>query len=282
MEKVALCFLINNREAGSHTLPKAARFPHWTRVLQDQRFNVYALYTASPNNQPSPNIDPLFRQRAVTVQADRYIETAYGKASLAGAMAVLLEFAFHHDATNSTFVFLSESCMPLWSPQVIYETLTTRVKGSWFSKWEPTNPCRAGQQCVVCRQDAATILDRYQPVLESMRDTWAADERLFITILQESPHLLHKAEGPVLADWERPNKSSPHEFGPAVSSNDMILLLATDALFCRKVCSNSSLASFHKLFLGRSMSWWDMASRDKGSTHHLSNVLRLLASVHAL
>lgn len=272
--KIALCFLVNDRDA-RETVPRTTGFPQMASLLADPRFNVYALYT-SPSNQPNGHVDSVFKTRAIPVRNENYIKTEYGKASLAEAAVKMFEFARNHDPANASFVLLSESCLPLWSPDVIYSVLTCHIKGSWLSNWTP-GQLRAGQQCVLSRDHLDTMIEAYRPYLTNMESLWAPDERLFITVLKDLglSNVLHKDEGPVLADWERPTGSSPFEFDQ-VSRDDVFKLLATDALFCRKVSRGSSLKNLAHMFLKRSIDWWTMSHYQKGSTHHLSNVFKIM------
>jgi hypothetical protein len=263
-------------------------------LLDDRRFSIYCLLTAPERSgRARGSLDPAFRARA-TIAPETFEETSYGTWSVANAMRHLLQFAMDDDMDNNSFVFLSESCLPLYSPDVIHDALTNHVRGSWFSRWAgreqvvqrmaassaPKHIGISGQQCVMSRDHAAVALFRFDDVAAEIGpDTWGPDEMVFISTLMkhEVPRseMVYRAEGPVLADWERPMHSSTHEFN-VVSYEDLLRLLMTDALFCRKVHPNSTLQHFSSVFTKRTSAWWYMAHFQKGSAHHVYNTLRLM------
>jgi hypothetical protein len=281
---VALLFLLNNTDP-RRPVPFTAQFPQMKRLLQEdpeRRFKVYAMCTAGDDR----NLDDDFR-KSVSVFRKASTPPVYGKKSLAMAMAELLRAAFVDSEQNTHFVFMSESCLPMWNPDVIYTAITQGLWGpmTWMSRWEPREHCcfRAGQQFITCRDHATIVLDSFDTVLASYDDsTWAVDELVFLETLRNAavPNVLHHAEGPTFVDWERPKGSHPHEFGPAVSKEDLFRLLASDALFCRKVTSETSdlrRDDLADLFLNRDFSWWKMTHEDKGSAHHVFNTFRLMS-----
>jgi len=208
----------------------------------------------------------------------------YGKKSLAVAMADLLRLAVEDDPTNGHFVFLSESCLPMWNPDVIYAAITERLRGyTWMSRWDPKHCERAGQQFITCRDHALIVLERFDAVLASYADsTWAVDELAFLETLRNVPDVLHHAEGPIFVDWERPKGSHPHAFGTdaPVSKEDLFRLLMSDALWCRKITSETNdlrRDDIASLFLDRDFSWWKMTHEEKGSAHHVFNTFRLIS-----
>jgi hypothetical protein len=247
------------------------------RLLRDdRRFKVYAMCTAGDDR----NLDDDFR-KSVSVFRKASTPPVYGKKSLAVAMAELLRCAVEDDPANGHFVFMSESCLPMWNPDVIYAAITEKPM-TWMSRWDREQR-RAGQQFITCRDHALIILDRFDAVLASYDDsTWAVDELVFLETLGDVsfPEVLRHAEGPTFVDWERPKGSHPHEFGTdaPVSKEDLFRLLASDALFCRKVTRSSDLrrADLADLFLNRDVLWWKMTHEDKGSAHHVFNTLRLM------
>ena len=272
---VALLFLLNNNNADSRRpVPFTGQFPQM-KCLLDRRFKVYAMCTAGDDR----NLDDDFRK---TVTKYIFRKAVYGEKSLAVAMADLLRCAVEDDPANGHFVFMSESCLPMWNPDVIYAAITERPM-TWMSRWEPREQRRAGQQFITCRDHALIILDRFDAVLASYDDsTWAVDELVFLETLGDVsvPEVLRHAEGPTFVDWERPKGSHPHEFGTdaPVSKEDLFRLLASDALFCRKITRSSDLRrdDLADLFLNRDFSWWKMTHEDKGSAHHVFNTLRLM------
>lgn len=293
---IAILFLINNRDR-AEVLPRAAHFPQMRALLEDRdRFNIYCLLTANENDS-SATLDPDFRRRAV-VCPTIYDETEYGTWSVAGAMRDLLQFAMDDDMDNNSFVFLSESCVPLYSPDVIHDVLTNHVGGSWFSRWAGDEQIAqrlrripgtherigiSGQQCVMNRDHAAVALFRFDDMAKEIGDhVWGPDEMVFISALlthQVPPgELVFHAEGPVFTDWERPRNSSPHEFN-ALTREELFRLLMSDALFCRKVHPESTLQNYSDVFMKRTPVWWYMAHFQKGSAHHVFNTMRLMDNV---
>jgi hypothetical protein len=273
--KIALLFLLNNKKK-TDRIPFTARFQQMKRLVQDDRFVVYAMCTAGDDRGLDDDFRKIIRKCIIRKQC-----TMYGDKSLAIAMAELLKEAIADDIENSHFVFMSESCLPMWNPDVIYAAITERLRGyTWMSRWDPNG--RAGQQFLTCRDHAMVILDRFDSVMEekySENETWAVDELVFLEILSDVPDVLHHAEGPTFVDWERPRGSHPHEFGK-VSREDLFRLLASDALFCRKVTSETSELRRNdvaSLFLNRDISWWKMTHEDKGSAHHVFNTFRLIS-----
>lgn len=279
MARIALLFLLNNKDKDE--VPYTARFPQMQRLLCDERFGVYAMCVT--NHEKGMHID--FKKHVTKFVLQKPGRCPqYGKKSLAVAMKDLLHFAVMDDERNSHFFFASESCLPMWNPDVIYAAITGDFGGStWMSRWD--GPQRAGQQFLTCRDHAMIILQRFDEVMADKYDdddnTWAVDELVFLETLQDVPNVLHYAEGPTFVDWERPVGSHPHTFDAHMSKEDLFRLLASDALFCRKVtsdaekivCDNVDVVS---LFLDRDISWWKMTHRDKGSAHHVFNTFRII------
>lgn len=298
MAQVSLLFMINNAdcaEGQGPPLPVAARTPHFLSLYE--RCTVHAFYTAS-DHLPGECVDPVFARRAVPFVPRVPLPTAHGRPTVAYAMWRYLEWAVATDADSDYFVFLSETCCPLWNSKVIVDALA-KTGSSWFSKWEGRGGPRSisqvygpplaehaavsGQQCVLSAADARYVVAHFERAYSSVAaDVWGLDESIFITVLRAGGRdMTCHAEGPVLANWEEPCGWSPKQYG-RLQSSDMLLLLATDALFFRKA-SSSALRQLQnpaiaRLFLCRDIAWWSMCHEDKGSTHHLFNTLQLVCA----
>lgn len=301
MQTIALCFLINNRDRDGPVLPKAHASPLFKAMYTHPGLRLYAFYTGGDHQVN--RVDPEFAAHAVTCATTT--PTKYGSPSVVMAMKDLLDCAYSN-SNNIAFLFLSESCCPLWNPAVIHEVLTNRVRTSWFSKWTsngvqaqrrvdmlPPSLKRAnisrswiltGQQCSLSRMDAKILLESLGPLIMNRipknrmlnQTIWGLDEAAFITILamKERP-MIRSHEGPVLANWSQPEGSSPKEYRDPLTEEDLFTLLATDALFFRKIQANHTQfadATSCQVFASRKIADWDVTHHKKGSTYHLNEV----------
>lgn len=303
---VALCFLINNRDRIGPVLPKSHDSPLFKSLYQHPGINIYAFYT-SKDHKPNERVDSAFSRRAIACDPGEPLPTKHGSPSVAVAMHELLACAMENPS-NETFVFLSESCCPLWNANVIHDVFATRIRRSWFSNWSQkgleerksklpaaiknANIGRSwmltGQQCSLIRSDAELFLKKLKPLIldhiprnrMTNSSIWAIDESVFLSILHMHRRpVVFANEGPVLANWLENEGHSPREYKYPLTEEDLFSLAATDALFFRKVQSDHpqlSDSSFCRVFLNRDMEIWDLNHNKKGSTHHLLFTMHLI------
>ena len=301
---IALLFIVNNRDS-KVKVPVAASFDIFKTIYDKSKFKIFVLYTA-PGNKPTQNVDPLFLKNSVTVQPATEIKTKHGDPSLVVAMKELLEAAFNDRCKLTHFIFLSETCMPLWNGDVIYNAVTKCIKTSWFSRWQENqesisnraknitkttilakkikkNFAVTSQQSLYSLSDVRTILKNFKAFFDIMKvQRHALDENIFITLLKSQQRkFLYKDEGPVLVNWDRTlvvkGRPSPYVYGNNIDFEDMFSLMSTDALFFRKVDPSSKfLIHNNAKFMSRSYELWKMNHCSKGSTHQIHNIFGIM------
>ena len=155
--KVALCFIISY----NHVLNQEAVWKEWIEPNKDW-INVYVHYKHLGRIQ-----SPWLRSHAIppkNIAATSYFHVV-------PAYMSLLSFAKHHDAGNQWFCMLTDSCMPIVSPDQFKERFRQygdksimRIKGA---DWNPEFHARAN-------------LKRLSPKLHLVHDPWFTLTRLHV------------------------------------------------------------------------------------------------------
>ena len=147
--KVALCFIISYK----HVLNQEAVWKKWIEPNKNW-INVYVHYKHI-NHIKSPWL------RSHTIPPNYISETSYFH--VVPAYISLLSFAKHHDSLNQWFCMLTDSCMPIISPEHFKERFQQYGSKSIMSikgaDWNPDFHGRAN-------------LKRLPPNLHIMHDPW--------------------------------------------------------------------------------------------------------------
>jgi hypothetical protein len=112
-KKVAFCFLVYD---------KLNHEDRWLEFFRNAPKDKYNLYFHYKENVP---MDPLFER----AKLPHCISTKWGDVSLVRAMNLLFKAAYFDDESNTKFVMLSNSCIPLKSFDHVYDFLTRDDKG---------------------------------------------------------------------------------------------------------------------------------------------------------
>lgn len=248
--KVALCFLISY----NHILNKEQLWIDWIKPNQDI-INVYFHYK-DINMITSPWI------KSYTLPPNYTQKTTYYNV-VPGYMS-LLTYAFHHDKNNVWFCMLTDSCVPIISPEKFRKMFFDHYQASIF-KWKPaywniTIHRRANLRLFKkeywLANDPWFILSRQHVhkciifvamknnIYRQVNEGGLANESIFAIILQtfrqlnDNDKLIN--ESSTIADWTRmSNPTSPYLFKENTPENMKIItdLLKDNkyAIFLRKV-----------------------------------------------
>lgn len=248
--KVALCFLISY----NHILNKEQLWIDWIKSNQDI-INVYFHYK-DINMITSPWI------KMYTIPPQYTQNTTYYNV-VPGYMA-LLTYAYKHDSDNLWFCMLTESCVPIISPEKFRQMFFEHYQASIF-KWKPaywdiTIHRRANLRLFKkeywLANDPWFVLSRHHVqksiifvamknnIYRQVNEGGLANESIFAIILQTFKELTNNMtlvnESSTIADWTRmSNPTSPYVFKENTDENMAIIidLLKENkyAMFLRKV-----------------------------------------------
>ena len=248
--KVALCFIISYE----HILHKEQLWIDWIKPNKDI-INVYFHYK-DINMIRSPwikmySIPPNF------VQNTSYYEVV-------PAYMALMSYAFSHDVNNLWFCFLTDSCVPIISPEKFRNLFFQHYQASIF-KWKPAYwnigiHRRANLRLLtkeywlandpwftLCRnhvQKCILFLVGKYGIYKKVNDGGLANESIFAIMLQTFNELTNPStlinENSTIADWSRmSNPTSPYLFKDETEENNNIIcnLLKENkyTIFLRKV-----------------------------------------------
>jgi len=250
--KVALCFIISYE----HILNKEEIWKEWIDYNKDI-VNIYFHYK-DINYINSPWI------RKNCIPSKYTCKTSYYH--VVPAYITILNYAFNHDLQNKWFCLLTESCVPIISPQHFRQLFFNHYSVSLFkwrnAYWNIDIHCRgnlkyfnkeyhlANDPWFTLSRDHVhkSILfvvkknDIYQKVCKG----GLANESLFAIILQTFNELKNNNklinESSTISDWSRmSNATSPHLFEGDKKDEEFILQelkINKYAIFLRKVSTN--------------------------------------------
>lgn len=251
--KIALCFIISYQQA----LSKEQLWINWIKPNQDI-INVYFHYK---------NIH-LIKSHWIKSHAipPKYIQkTSYF--NVVPAYMSVLSYAYEHDKKNVWFCLLTESCVPIITPEKFREMFTNHYQASIIKSrpayWNITLHRRANLRLLsrefwlandpwftLCRDHVykcILFLTYRTDTFNQINMGGLANESLFAIILQTFGELTNPMriinESATLCDWERMSTStSPYVFKEATIDNINIIsnLLKENkyAMFLRKVDSS--------------------------------------------
>ena len=180
VKKIAFCFLIydiiNHEEL-------------WNIFLKNIDSNKYSIYIHYKINTPLKYFDKY--------KLNNCIETAWGDISLVRAQNLLLQAGMNDNITN--FIFLSNSCIPLKSFDIVYESID--ISYSYFNLF-PQEDCfpycnfllesidkryihKAHQWCILTRKHADILCNSNIECFNNK--IICPDEYCYITLI----HLFH-------------------------------------------------------------------------------------------
>ncbi len=250
MIKVALCFIISYE----HILKKEQLWIDWIRPNKDI-INIYFHYK-DINLIKSPWI------KLYTIPPELVQPTSYY--NVVPAYMSVLSYAFHHDIKNQWFCLLTDSCVPIISPQKFRELFfgfcCASIMGSKPAYWDITLHRRANlrllnreywlandpwftlsrkhvQQCLI-------FLAGKHGIYEKVNMGGLANESIFAIILQTFKELTNNKtyinSSTTICDWSRMSTpTSPYLFSEINETNkNIIIKLLKDnkyAMFLRKV-----------------------------------------------
>jgi hypothetical protein len=251
--KIALCFLISYK----HILNKEKLWIDWIKPNQDI-INVYFHYK-NINFIKSPWI----RKHCIPT---KYIQnTSYF--NVVPAYVALMGYAFYHDIDNIWFCMLTESCVPIISPQKFRKLFFDHYQASIIkchpAYWDITIHRRANLRYLKPEyhlandpwftltrnhvQKTMLFIAAKNDIYRQVNEGGLANESIFAIILQTFKQLnnplTHINELTTITDWTRmTSPTSPHLFKEG--SNEDILFIEKQlkenkyALFLRKVDIN--------------------------------------------
>ena len=250
MNKVALCFIISYE----HILNKEKLWKDWIKPNEDI-INVYFHYK-DVNMIKSPWI------LAHSLPPKQIAQTSYY--FVVPAYISILSFAYYHDKLNTWFCLLTDSCVPIISPQkfrqLFFQNCFKSVIKCRPAYWNVEIHKRANLRLLskeyqlandpwftLTRQHVLCCIDflaKKHDVYKKVCGGGLANESLFAIVLQSYKQLDNTNrvinESATIADWSRmPNPTSPHLF---IEGNSLDLDIITKeltnnsyAMFLRKV-----------------------------------------------
>jgi hypothetical protein len=245
--KVAFCFIISY----DHIVNKEQLWKNWIEPNADI-INVYFHYK-DKNKIKSPWIIKHCIPEKYIMQTSYY--------HMVPAYLSLLSFSSKHDFTNTWFCLLTESCVPIISPQHFRNLFLKHNEKSifkWDNAWWNVNlhkranlhilpkDLRLGNVpwFILCRQDVSVILQYCKlkaNILKLICDGGLANESLFAIVLKLTGRIYNVYnENSTLANWKNMSSStSPYVFsmGNSIEINfiEEGLKQHKYAIFLRKV-----------------------------------------------
>lgn len=127
---IALLYLLNTKKMLVPTYPEL-----FNLFLRNPNFSIY-VHLTDESKKTENFLKPLQIEEKYTEQINYLptIPTSYGTFSVTEVMVELLKLSIA-DKLNTHFIFLSETDVPIFNPNVISEFLTTNWAGkSWFNR----------------------------------------------------------------------------------------------------------------------------------------------------
>ena len=248
--KVALCFIISYQ----HVLNKEQLWIDWIKTNQDI-INIYFHYK-DINQIKSPWI------KMYTIPPNMIQSTSYY--NVVPAYMSVLSYAYEHDKQNVWFCLLTDSCVPIISPEKFRKMFLNHYQASIIkckpAYWDITIHRRANLRLLskeywlandpwftLCRDHVnkcILFLLYKNDVYQQINSGGLANESMFAVILQTFKELCNPVrminESSTLSDWTRMSSpTSPYLFKEATEENiNIICKLLKDnkyAMFLRKV-----------------------------------------------
>jgi hypothetical protein len=252
--KVALCFIISYE----HVLNKEQLWIDWIKPNQDI-INIYFHYK-NINHIKSPWI------KAYTIPPKLTQKTSYY--NVVPAYMSILSYAYEHDKNNIWFCLLTDSCVPIISPekfrQMFYDHYQASIIKTKPAYWDITIHRRANLRLLskeywlandpwftLCRDHVnkcLLFLTIKNNIYQQINSGGLANESMFAIILQTFNELTNSYrtinESASVADWTRmASPTSPYMFEEATQENiNIICNLLKENKYCM------FLRKFHRKF----------------------------------
>jgi hypothetical protein len=252
--KVALCFIISYE----HILNKEQLWIDWIKPNQDI-INIYFHYK-NINQIKSPWI------KAYTIPPKLTQQTSYY--NVVPAYMSILSYAYEHDKNNIWFCLLTDSCVPIISPekfrQMFYDHYQASIIKTKPAYWDITIHRRANLRLLskiywlandpwftLCRDHVnkcLLFLTLKNNIYQQINSGGLANESMFAIILQTFNELTNPYrtinESATVADWSRmASPTSPYMFEEATEEDiNIICNLLKENKYCM------FLRKFHKGF----------------------------------
>lgn len=245
--KIALCFMISY----SHDINKEDLWREWIEYNKDI-INIYIHY-----KDRSKIKSPWILEHAIPEKF--VVETSYYH--VVPAYMSLLSYAYCKDSANQWFCLVTESCVPIISPQKFRELFFAHYRSTimrWKYAWWNTDfhkranlrllppELRLGHEpwFVICRTDLNICINysiNQSKAFKLVCDGGLANESIFAIILKHANKMRNVcSEVTTVADWTRmAGPTSPHLF---IEGNETDVKFIADsmkenkyAMFLRKV-----------------------------------------------
>jgi hypothetical protein len=218
---------------------KDVNYPNiWKKYFENNE-NKYDLYIHPKNPK---EVKSFLKNNII----NEYVETQWGDISLTKVMIALLKQAFKNNK-NNTFVFLSESCLPVKNFNTFYNKFNN-IKKSYFTLGNYSgqhmsrfkylnNPKKFGINkknfyksetwCILCREHVKTILQNYITWLPVFKDVYIPEEHFFITLIlikhDKKSFLDYKT---TFTYWNlKISKKHPVTFGPFINKKHKKIII---------------------------------------------------------
>jgi len=245
---IALCFIVSY---DSGCLSKEEIWKKWISEHKD-KINIYVHY------KNFNELSPFLKQYAIP--KDFIVDTNYFH--MVPAYISILNYAFHHNINNTHFCILTESCIPIKSPNYFFDKIKSENNKSIFkygyANWNVDMHRRSNlrklPKHLQLMNDPWIILSRnhvflcikfikeHNIMFRTVCNGGIANESIFAIILKvygELDNVINKSSN--LSDWSRMESStSPHLFVSPTSDEIKFLKDNCDELtfFARKFSSS--------------------------------------------
>jgi hypothetical protein len=235
VNKIALCFIVREKPYNKSI---------WDPFIRDSRYNIYIHSSFEQNNE----------------WGEFYIDTRWPSswANNARAQKSVLEYALKDNKDNYKFVSLSESCLPLQTPDHIYHFLTSNdncylnCAPCWFGPgvvsryldFVPRENFYIGSQWYILNRDICEFMEKDKTFIDQVI-TRTDDSEQYLPTLLSLKNKLDKVtpQTTTLVDW-RTGGCSPYTFPLNLDANDQEILLQAKKnglLFARKFNEGANL-----------------------------------------
>ncbi len=242
-DKIAFCFL---------TMGDINQLNIWKDFFKghENKYNIYI------HPKDSSKVSKSYKKYIIK----KNINTQWGDISLVNATLELFREAYK-DKKNKLFILLSDSCIPLYNFDYIYNYLITTNKNICpIMYFEPPklkyryialkdvnfipykNFQKTSQWCVMKRNAVEFLIDADNNYTDLYTNMFAPDEHYFINMFDKY-HIKYLNNRVTFDNWEEESENSKHRPLPktylTVTKQDIVKARQEGCLFFRKVCPES-------------------------------------------
>lgn len=244
-DKIALCFL---------TMGDIHQLNIWKDFLKghENKYNIYI------HPKDSTKVSNSYKKYIIK----KNINTKWGDISLVNATLELFREAYK-DPKNKIFVLMSDSCIPLYNFDYIYNyLLTTNSNICPIHYFEPhklkyrytslkdvsfipyKNFQKTSQWCVLKRDTVDFLIDQDNNYTDLYTNMFAPDEHYFINMFDKF-HIKYINNRVTFDNWEEESENSKHRPLPktymTVNDKNIKKARSDGCLFFRKVCPETHI-----------------------------------------